>query len=64
MHGNAAGDWASPLYQTYYDVHAFGRSIGSLPQMTMDIGFLGATVADAARLQGNEAQSGLLAPRD
>lgn len=62
--GNAAGDWASPLYQTYYDLHAFGRDVAPLPQMTMDIGFLGATIADVAGLPGNEAQRALLALRD
>ncbi|WP_421594738.1 sulfatase-like hydrolase/transferase, partial [Shinella sp. M27] len=63
-HGNAAGDWASPLYQTYYDVHAFGHNVDPFPQMAMDIGFLGATIADAAGLPGNEAQDALLVLRD
>lgn len=64
VQGNAASDWGSPLYQTYYDVRTFGRDIAPLPKMTMDVGFLGATIAEAARLPGNEAQSALLALRD
>lgn len=64
MQGNIPGAWASPLYQTYYDVHAFGRSIDPLPKMTMDVGFLGATIADVARLPSNEAQRAILALRD
>lgn len=62
--GNAAGDWTSPLYQTYYDVHAFGRDVDPFPQMVMDIGFLGATITDAAGLPRNDAQDALLMVRD
>lgn len=64
VHGNAAMDWNSPLYQTYYDVHVFGREIKALPSMTMDVGFLGATIADAAGLPSDEAQRALLVLRD
>lgn len=60
----AAADWNSVLYETYYDVHAFGREIKTLPSMTMDVGFLGATLAEAAGLPNNDAQRALLMLRD
>ncbi|MDR7029840.1 sulfatase-like hydrolase/transferase [Rhizobium rosettiformans] len=62
--GEAAGDWNSPLYETYYDVHTYGRDIQALPSMTMDVGFLGATLAKAAGLPTNEVQRALLTLRD
>lgn len=60
----AAADWNSVLYQTYYDVHAFGTEIRTLPSMTMDVGFLGATLAEAAGLPTNDAQLALLMLRN
>jgi hypothetical protein len=62
--GQAAGDWNSALYETYYDVHTYGRDIQALPRMKLDVGFLGATLAKAAGLPTNEAQRALLTIRD
>ncbi|THV15784.1 sulfatase-like hydrolase/transferase [Rhizobium rhizophilum] len=64
VRGQAAADWNSPLYQTYFDVHAYGRDVKSLPPMTMDVGFLGVTIADAVGLPNNAAQRALLMLRD
>jgi hypothetical protein len=64
VQGNASTDWNSPLYQTYYDVQSFGRPLAPLPEGMVDIGFLGATIADVAQLPSNAAQQALLSVRD
>lgn len=63
--GNVFADLRSPAYKTYYSVHAFGRDIDMRPfAKPLDVGFLSASLIEAAGLPTSPTFEALARLRD